>query len=130
LTTKSKFKVTRGLAHIVTTGEPVFVTDFVNEQDEFGRTTTYAKVIRAVVTGTDGIQHREERFPLEQLETRFEQAKRGVEFEAYIQELREEQEKKRYAMPTGMKQALEDLASQRQATIPSSPKQLSLEGLE
>jgi hypothetical protein len=99
---KSKYKVTKGLAQVITTGEPVFVTS-TDEQS--------AGVVRPVVT-QNGVEYREETFPLEQLETRFEAAKRSVEFDGFLQDLREEAQNKRYSLSAGMKAALKANAPQ------------------
>ena len=115
---KSKFKVTEGLAQLITTGEPVFVLGFSERRNQFEEVEKTAIVIRPVVT-QNGIEHREETIPLDQLETRFEQAKRTIEFEAMktvefeqaVQKLREEAENKRYALPVGVKQLLEEQKS-------------------
>ena len=100
---KSKFKVTKGLANAITTGEPVFVKRFYTDIDTGEE---YALIVRPVVT-QNGIEHREEAIPTEQLETRYEQAKRALEFEQFVQAIREEAEQKRYALPTGIKKMLE-----------------------
>ena len=109
---RSKFKVGKGLAQVITTGEPVFVKELDNEA---------ATVVRAIVT-PEGIVHREELFPVEQLETRFENAKRGVELEAYIMGLRREAEQKQFAMPDKMKAVLEQYKQNKNG------KQLIVEG--
>jgi hypothetical protein len=99
---ESKYKISKGLAHLVITGEPVFVNDIYTMADG----GEYANVVRPVVT-QNGIEHRTETFPTAQLETRHKQAKRNIEYEQFIQSLREEAENKRYALTRGMKEALQ-----------------------
>ena len=126
--TRSKFKVTEGLAQLITTGEPVYVRGFadavLNPESESPETIKVAIVSRPVVT-QNGIIHQEEEIPLVELETRFEQVKRNIEFEQYVQTLREEAEAKRYSLPAGVKEAL-----MNQAPNPSVAKQLSFEGVK
>jgi hypothetical protein len=86
------------LAQVISTGEPVFVKDLDEES---------ATVIRAIVTQNDGIVYREELFPIEQLETRFENAKRGVELEAYVVKLRRDAQEREFNLSGQMKKALE-----------------------
>lgn len=100
---RSKFKVTHGLAQVVTTAEPVFVNAV-----EDG----VASITRPVVT-PDGIVHLEEKFPLEQLETRYEEAKRKIELEEYVVSLRKEAEARVFALPEAMKSALEAAKAKR-----------------
>jgi hypothetical protein len=116
---KSKSKVTTGLAFIKTTGEPVYVRDFDSRTDLFGQVIPEAVVVRGVVT-QNGIVHQTERFDVEQLETSYDQtrrnAQRTVEFEETLQALREKAETKRYALPTDVRNAL----IRHQAQNPSS----------
>jgi hypothetical protein len=106
---KAKYTVKKGLAQIITTGEPVFVKGFTTKEFPLTQATSetreYAIVTRPVVT-QNGIEYREEEFPLDQLETRFEQAKRTVEFESFVQDLREEATNKRYVLSADSKAAL------------------------
>ena len=94
---KNKYKVEKGLARVLTTGEIVYVNE-INED--------VASVVRPVVTQAYGIEHRIETFPVEQLETLHKSAKRSIEFDEFVQELRMEAEKKRYALPEQMKAVL------------------------
>ena len=103
---KAIYTVKKGLAQIITTGEPVFVKGFTTrENPPFTEREDYAVIVRPVVT-QNGIEYREEEFPLEQLETRFEQAKRTVEFESFVQDLREDAANKRYVLSADSKAAL------------------------
>lgn len=106
---KAKYTVKKGLAQIITTGEPVFVKGFTTKAFPLTEATVeireYAIITRPVVT-QNGIEYREEEFPLEQLETRFEQAKRTVEFESFVQNLREDAANKRYVLSADSKAAL------------------------
>lgn len=132
---KSKLKVQKGLAYVITTGEPVFVKGFGTTTNLFGDTETVAYVVRPVLTQLNGIEYRKEELPLEELETRYEQAKRNTEFEQsiatlrialeeHIKTLRIEAEEKRYALPQEMKKALTDF----QAQNPSKP--IKFEGVD
>ena len=105
---RSKFRVAKGLAQVISTGEPVFVKDIDAES---------ATVVRAIVTQNDGIVYREELFPIEQLETRFENAKRAVELEAYVVKLRRDAQEKEFNLPAQMKRALEQNANGNQILI-------------
>ena len=103
---KAKYTVKKGLAQIITTGEPVFVKGFTTRENlPFTEREDYAVIVRPVVT-QNGIEYRGEEFPLEQLETRFEQAKRTVEFESFVQDLREDAANKRYVLSADSKAAL------------------------
>ena len=103
---KAKYTVKKGLAQIITTGEPVFVKGFTTRENlPFTEREDYAVIVRPVVT-QNGIEYHEEEFPLEQLETRFEQAKRTVEFESFVQDLREDAANKRYVLSADSKAAL------------------------
>lgn len=84
----SKYKVTKGLAQISITGEPVWVKSI-------GEDT--AEVIRPIA-GQNGIVYSDETLPLEILETRYKGAKRVIEFEDFVQTLRQEAEAKRYQL--------------------------------
>lgn len=90
LLSKSRFKLTVGPAQVVTTGEPVFVKSFSEDN--------YANVVRPVPT-SNGIEYRPARFPVEELETVFSAAKRKQELDDYLFELHQEAENKRYALP-------------------------------
>jgi hypothetical protein len=104
---KSKYTVIAGLASVKTTGEPVFVKGFELRSNLFGDgQERVAIVIRPVVT-QNGIDYRKEEIPVEELETRHEQVKRNIEFEQFVQTLRQESEAKRYALPTELREALE-----------------------
>lgn len=106
---KSKRQIKKGINFIVTTGEPVFVQGFQSTKNLFGDDIQEAAVVRGVVT-QNGIEHRLEYFPTEQLETAFVQAQRSaertVQFEEMIQTLREKAESKRYALPVHVHDAL------------------------
>lgn len=112
---KSKYKVTKGLAQVITTGEPVFVKGFGQRTDLFGDNETVATVIRPVVT-QNGIEHKREEIPLEELETRHEQFKRNLEFDSFARGLQEEAEAKRYALPEKTKQFLQDAVAAKNLT--------------
>lgn len=133
---KSKLKVQKGLAHVITTGEPVFVKGFGANTNLFGETEPIAYIIRPVLTQTNGIEYRKEEIPLEELETRYEQAKRNVEFEQsiaalrvgleeHVKTLRIEADDKRFALPEQMKKALTDF----QATNPSVNPKIKFESV-
>ena len=76
---KPKFKVTKGLAFVITTGEPVYVTGLEGD---------LATVTRGVGGENQGPTYIEETFPVEQLETRHEQIKRNMEYAEYAEELK------------------------------------------
>lgn len=118
---KSKSKITKGLAFVKTTGEPVYVLGFSERRDLFNNVIPVANVVIGTVT-QDGIQHKVEDFDVDMLETRYDQVKRDAErtvlFEQLLQTLREKAEAKRFALPSGIKEAIQ----KAQATIPSSPK--------
>ncbi len=100
---KAKYRVIPGaLAQITLTGEPVFVHAIDPEVEGAER---LAVITRPVVT-QNGIEYRSEQVALELLETRFEQAKRTVEFENFVQDLREEANNKRYALTPPQQAAL------------------------
>jgi hypothetical protein len=100
---RSFYKVTKGLAQVITTGEPVFVKEINND---------YATVVRAIITQNDGIIHREELFPIDQLETRFAMAKRNVDFEQFVNELRQEAAGKQFSMSKQLELALGNIQKQ------------------
>lgn len=114
---QSKFKVQKGLAYVITTGEPVYVKSFSAEGNQ-----TAANVVRAIV-GHNGIYHEHESFPVEQLETRFSQGKRNADYEKFlvplkveieqlVQSEREGAEAKRFALPDHIRQALQNVKYQ------------------
>ena len=104
---RSKFKLPRnGIAQVIATGEPVFVKDYGTE---------LATVTRAIVTQNDGIIYRDELFPVNQLETRYAQAKRNVELEEYVVGLRKQAEARMFALPKQMRLALEQAKTNHQA---------------
>lgn len=126
---KSKFKVQKGLNFIATTGEPVWVSGFgtrptVDEQNE-----TIAYITRGVVR-PNGIDHVDEEFPYEQLETIYKRAEREVEIQEFVQTLREDAQNKRYTLPANMKEVLEQAKAKHQALNPSSQRELSFEGFD
>ena len=83
---KPKFKVSKGLAFVITTGEPVYVQSIEGNN----------ALITRPITTDEGIVHQEETFSLEQLETRHEQIKRNLEYSEYAEELKMEIEEKLY----------------------------------
>ena len=104
---KAKFTIKKGeLAQMKTTGEPVLVTALYQKDNE-----EYAIINRPVVT-SEGIRHSQEEVPVPLLETRFEQAKRTVEFESFVQDLREDAANKRYVLSADSKAALKANAQQ------------------
>jgi len=102
---RSKFKVTKGPAFFIAPGEPVFVKEVNGDT---------ASVVRLVLTQNSS-EYIDETYPVDQLETRYEQAKRAIEFEEFLQELREDAQKKRFALPAQMKLALENNAGKVQS---------------
>jgi hypothetical protein len=86
-------KVGRGLAFIILSGEPVFVNSIETTEAGF----LVARTTRGVM-GQDGINYRSETFPVEQLETRYSQLKRGVETDVLLMDLREAADEKRYSL--------------------------------
>jgi hypothetical protein len=102
---RSYYKVTKGLAQVITTGEPVFIKEINND---------FATVVRAIITQNDGIIHREELFPLDQLETRFSMAKRNVEFEEFVGELRKDAANRQFSMSKQLELALGSVQKQNE----------------
>lgn len=100
--TKAKYTVKPGLAQVITTGEPVLVitifTDEITGEEQ-------ATVARPVVT-QEGINHRTETYPISYLETRFDHAKRNVDMENFVQDLRDEAANKRFQLSEPVKTAL------------------------
>jgi hypothetical protein len=125
---KSKFRLTKGVALIQTTGEPLFVTGFTTKQNLYGESVEYANVIRPVAT-TNGIEYREDTFPCEQLETRHAQLKRNVELEEFVNTLREEANARRYSLSQALRQSLEKMNPPQANNPLVAPKQLSIEGI-
>ena len=101
---ESKYRVTKGLAQIITTGEPVYVLGFEGE---------YAIVTRPVAT-QNGIEHKEERFLLEQLETRNSQVKREFKLRNYVRALEEEAQQKMYQLPAPTAKELQKIIDNKQ----------------
>ena len=100
---KAKYTVKEGeIAQVSITGEPVFVHQIGPEPTVGER---LAVITRPVVT-QNGIEYRTEQIDLVLLETRFEQAKRTVEFESFVQDLREDAANKRYVLSADSKAAL------------------------
>ncbi len=106
---KSKYTIKEGeIAQINITGEPVLVQSIGAEPLDGNR---LAVIIRPVVT-QNGIEYRTEQIDFALLETRFEQAKRTVEFESFVQDLREDAANKRYVLSADSKAALKANAQQ------------------
>lgn len=98
---KARFTIKKGeLAQMKTTGEPVFITALYQKDNE-----EYAIINRPVIT-SEGVRHSQEDVSVELLETRFEQAKRNVEYENFVQDLRDEATNKRYALSTASREIL------------------------
>lgn len=100
---RAKYTVKEGeIAQVSITGEPVFVHQIGSEPTVGER---LAVITRPVVT-QNGIEYRTEQIDFALLETRFEQAKRTVEFESFVQDLREDAANKRYVLSADSKAAL------------------------
>lgn len=106
---KPIYKLTGGLAHVITTGEPVYINGF---DDDLG----VVFLTRPVVT-QNGIEYRNETFPVDQLESPYAKAKRSLEFEEFVQDLHEKMQEKRFGLTAVQKKAME-----AQATDPSQGK--------
>lgn len=113
---KSKYKVVKGApAFVVITGEPVYVKE-LTATSPHGDPEEGAKVVRAVVT-SEGIVYRHEYFPLEELETRFEQAKRHVEFEEFAEGLRRDAENRMYSLSPNQLKAVKAAQAKNPSTL-------------
>lgn len=98
---KSKFKLTKGLAQHIVTGEPLFITSIDGDQ----ATTCRAKMAQS------GLEYITETFPCDQLETRYNAAQRVIEFEMFLDELRAEASEKRYSLDKLQLGALKQMAA-------------------
>jgi hypothetical protein len=101
---KSKYKITAGLHYVITTGEPVFVRAV-----EDGSAT-----VRRPVVGADGLRYDTEKFPVDELETKYEQVRRNIDVNVMNMELQQEAEERMYKL-----QEADLLGKQPQAKIPS-----------
>lgn len=107
MSSKSKFTIKPGqLAQMVTTGEPVLVKSIINGPS-LGEST--ATVIRPVVT-REGIDHREEVYSLDMLETIFTKLKHDLDVDVFKVGLVEKFEGKRYALNGPQEKLLRDAA--------------------
>lgn len=98
---KPTYKLTLGLAHVITTGEPVYITGIHTDgADE------YANFVRPVIT-QNGIEYRTETMHVAQLETPHAQIKRKLEFDEFVQDLQMKFQEKRYALSNSAKVAIE-----------------------
>jgi hypothetical protein len=84
----SKYKISRGLANIVITGEPVFVEEIKNG---------IAYVTR-VISVTPGMEYGPGQFPVDQLETIFKRGKREIELNEFMRDLQEKAQNDRYKL--------------------------------
>jgi hypothetical protein len=106
---KSKYKITAGLHYVITTGEPVFVKAVGDG----------AAICRRPVVGQDGLRYVEESFPVEELETKYEQVRRNIDVDLMNMELRQEAEERLYKL-----QEADLLGKQPQAKNPSAKMSL------
>ena len=104
---RSNFKITPGeVAYVITTGEPVFVKRLVEEGSH-----VLADITRPMV-GTDGINHSDESWELEELETPLGRVKRELELNREIEKYKQKEFEKNYPLappqPDMTKQILEE----------------------
>lgn len=111
----SKFKIQPNqLAFMRTTGEPVYVLSLSQPGD--GVNEVHATIVRPVVT-PNGIEHNQENVLAALLQTRFKKACEDLVFEQFVESLRDEVERKRYALPAKMQQALTQAINPSQRTL-------------
>lgn len=96
---KNKFTLTYGLAHIKVTGEPVYITHFGAGD---------ASVIRPVVT-QNGVEYRQDVFPISQLETPLAKVKRELQMQEDVRDLQEKLQEKRYRLSPAKVKALQSI---------------------
>jgi hypothetical protein len=94
---EKKYKLSTGIAYVITTGEPVFIKSISG---------TVATVRRAIV-GQNGLFYETEAFDTEELETPLKRDKRQIEQRAAAQEIIDQLEDKKFELPDNVRHALQ-----------------------
>ena len=116
---KSKFKLGKGLAQIVITQEPVFIRSFTSRFNPLTDETEEAALVTRGVVTDNGIIYRQETFPIDELETIHEYAKRRVAFEQFVRELQFKSEEEAYSMNNAQLAAVKKVVAQAKGKEPA-----------